>query len=369
MAGYDYRANPREVGKLSYYIFDNLRCNQDREGGNVHRFDTVQEAVAVFKYISAEHPTWTTALGGSIFGTSEVDFIQRRMGANALVTDYKNMDYWKDSSDAKQAIDAAARSLNVEWQLDNSITENSIMVPYEPIEVPLDRYLERMELRPTDPGDALTSINEAYVEEHGWCSLQELRSLASSFGYDNPECPRVSRLNVAFSEPTPGENDRVGYVDVSPADFKRMRAAYELGREEACGIKTLEGWHQFAEETGNHSMEAYFKQGDVVGKDVIDHFTNIMPPVTHYSDLLQVGERYDDRMGDDGRYHARFTTFSKEGDQWLYRGHCFRGERTEPLNPEKSVRDLAKEARARVAEKNLARPEKPKTPKSQDLSW
>ena len=148
----------------------------------------------------------------------------------------------------------------MEWQLDGSFARNSIMVPYEPDEAPLDAYFARMELRPTDPGDALTSINEAYVEEHGWCGLQELRSLASSFGYDNPECPRVSRLNVAFSEPTPGENDRIGYVDVSPADFKQMRAAYELGREEACGIKTMEGWHEFAEETGNHGFEAYFKK-------------------------------------------------------------------------------------------------------------
>ena len=35
----------------------------------------------------------------------------------------------------------------------------------------------------------------------------------------------------------------------------------------------------------------------------------------------------------------------------------------------KSVGDLAKEAKDRAAEKNLARPEKAQAPKSQDLAW
>lgn len=237
MAGYDYRTNPREVGELSFYIFDNLRCNQDREGGNVHRFDTVQEAVAVFKYISAEHPTWTTALGGSIFGTSEVDFVQRRMGANALVMDYKNMEYWKDNPDARQAIDAAAQGLNVEWQLDNSITKNSIMVPYEPDEAPLDAYFARMELRPTDPDNPLTSIQEAFVQGHGWLSLQELQVASRAFGYHNPECPKVSRLNVAYVAESPSGSRRTGYVDMTPSDFRQMQAAYVASREREAGAQ------------------------------------------------------------------------------------------------------------------------------------
>ena len=60
-------------------------------------------------------------------------------------------------------------------------------------------------------------------------------------------------------------------------------------------------------------------------------------------------------MGEDGRYHPRFTTFSKEDGVWRYRGHCFRGERTEPLG-EKSVRDLAVEARERVAQREINHP-------------
>ena len=258
MAGYDYRTNPREVGELSFYIFDNLRCNQDREGGNVHRLDTVQEAVAVFKYISAEHPTWTTALGGSIFGTSEVDFVQRRMGANALVMDYKNMEYWKDNPDAQRAIDAAAQGLNVEWQLDNSITKNSIMVPYEPDEAPLDAYFARMELRPTDPDNPLTSIQEAYVQGHGWLSLQELQAASRAFGYHNPECPKVSRLNVAYAAESPSGSRRTGYVDMAPSDFRQMQAAYVASREREAGAQakgTGKSVEDLAKEAKNRATE------------------------------------------------------------------------------------------------------------------
>ena len=277
MAGYDYRENPQEVGKLSFYIFDNLRCNQDREGGNVHRFDTVQEAVAVFKYISAEHPTWTTALGGSIFGTSEVDFVQRRMGTNALVTDYKNMDYWKDNPDAKQAIGAAAQGLNVEWQLDSSFAKGSVMVPYEPDEAPLDAYFARMELRPIDPVNPLTSVQEAFAQGHGWLSLQELQAMVRVSGDHNPECPKVTRLNVAYVEESPSGGRQTGYVDMAPSDFKQMQAAYIASHEREAGAQAK--------------------------------------------------------------------------------------------NEGKSVGDLAKEAKDRAIEKNLARPEKTRSSKSQDLSW
>ena len=240
MAGYDYRTNPREVGKLSYYIFDNLQCNQNREGGNVHRFDTVQEAVAVFKYISAEHPTCTTALVVSIFGTSEDDIVQRRMGTNALVTDYKNMDYWKDDPDAKQASDAAAQGLNVEWQLDSSFARNSIMVPYEPDEAPLDAYFARMELRPTDSGNPLTSVQEAFAQGHGWLSLQELQAMARASGNHDTECPKVTRLNVAYIEESPSDGRRTGYVDMAPSDFRRMREEYLASREREAGAQAKE---------------------------------------------------------------------------------------------------------------------------------
>ena len=368
MALQDFRIDPGNTDRMSFYIYDNLRSQQDRMEATIYRVDTPQKAVSLFKTLQEQHPDWTIALGGSLYGTSEIDFIHRMNGDNVMLTDRQGFPHFS-TPEVDATVQQMAEQLGVAWRFSNDLVGERVLVPYLPGDDPMDRYLERMELRPEIPGDALTSINEAFVEGHGWCDCAELHSLAKDFGYYNPECPRVSRLNVAFTERGPGEGARVGYVDVAPSDFRQMKDVYELSHGQRIETKTLEGWHQFAEETGNHSMEAYFKQGDVVGKDVIDHFTNIMPPVTHYSDLLQVGERYDDRMGDDGRYHARFTTFSKEGAQWLYRGHCFRGERTEPLNPEKSVRDLAKEARVSVAEKNLARPEKTRSSESQDLSW
>ena len=88
----------------------------------------------------------------------------------------------------------------------------------------------------------------------------------------------AEQLGVVFTEHTESGSTRIGFVDVAPSDFKQMKEAYELEHKATHGIKTMEGWQQFAEETGNHSLEAYFKTGDRVGRDVINHFTNIMPP-------------------------------------------------------------------------------------------
>ena len=131
-----------------------------------------------------------------------------------------------------------AEQLGVACQRDDGLTGERILIPYLLGDEPLDRYLERMKLRSDVPGDALTSINEAYVEGYGWCNRQELHTLSNAFGYYNPEYPRVSKLSVAFAEHTESGNIRVGFVDVAPSDFKQMKGAYGLEHEATHVIKT-----------------------------------------------------------------------------------------------------------------------------------
>ena len=40
-------------------------------------------------------------------------------------------------------------------------------------------------------------------------------------------------------------------------------------------MKTLKGWNEFAERTGNGSWDYYTKVGDVVSEDVVEHFMNV----------------------------------------------------------------------------------------------
>lgn len=223
MAGHDYRSRPVDTERLSFYVFDNLRCQQDHQGGDIYRYDTVQEAVAAFQVLANEHPDWTIALGGSFQGTREIDFVQRRNGDNCLITDCQQIDFWKDRPDVQQAIETAMVGLKVEWQVDHELTGDSVLVPQEFDEPPLDRYFEDKELRPVNPDNALTSVQEVFADGEGWMSLQELRERTKSIGYESPDYPKVTRLNVAYRVPG---RQRTGYVDASPRDFRLMKAAY-----------------------------------------------------------------------------------------------------------------------------------------------
>ena len=355
MAGYDYRTDPAATDKLSFYVYDNLRSHVDRGGGNVFRCDSVPEAAAVCRYVSAEHPDWRVALGDSILGTSEIDLIQKVGDVDCVVNDYQQLDFWRDAPEVKEAIQEAAGRLQVEWQVDRSILGSPIIVPYSPGETPLDPYLQGKALRPMNPENALSAIQEAFVEGKGWLSPDELRAASKAYGHDNPECPRVSRLNAS-------------YVDMAPSGYRHMASAYlEAAQEKAAGkeaaqdVKTMEGWHDFTVRTGASDFYDYVQPGDVVSADMVDHFANIVPPTTLHQNLVQVGSTYDDRMGEDGKLHPTFATFAKEDGAWRYCGHCFHGEAREPQEPqarEESLDDLMQKAKEKAAEKNLERPEK-----------
>lgn len=239
MSLYDFRADPSNTDELSFYVFDNLRAAQDHTTSSIYRMDAPEDAVSLFKYLQERHPDWTIALGGSLYGVSEIDFIHHMNDDNVMLTDRQNFPHFS-TPEVDGIVQNMAVQLGVTWQHDSELTGERVLVPYLPGDEPLDRYLERMELRPESPGDALTSISETYVEGHGWCDRQQLHSLSSAFGYSNPECPRVSRLNVAFVERSPAGSTRVGYVDIAPSDFKQMKTSYELGRENVRDAKASE---------------------------------------------------------------------------------------------------------------------------------
>ena len=105
MAGFDFRAKPETADSLSFYIFDNLKMQEMGEGGNVYRFDTMQEAIIGWRMVQAEHPDWVIALGGSVGGEREIDLVQRREGRmNVLLDDHMRIPFWAERGDVAQAI-------------------------------------------------------------------------------------------------------------------------------------------------------------------------------------------------------------------------------------------------------------------------
>lgn len=248
MAGFDFRTKPETADTMSFYIFDNLKMQESGEGGNVYRFDTMQEAIIGWRMIQAEHSDWRTALGGSVGGEREIDFIQvREGGANVLIDDFKRIDFWKDRPDVARAIEEFAAGPGIEWQTDRALLGDPILVPYAPESPSEDPFLADKALLPTNPEDALTSVSEAYVQGQGWVDLNQLKQLIRDHGSNPDERPRVSRLNVAYETTGKGnvERGRTGYVDIKPHEMYGMVDRFR----ELMGIRDQEREERLAAES------------------------------------------------------------------------------------------------------------------------
>lgn len=74
------------------------------------------------------------------------------------------------------------------------------------------------------------------------------------------------------------------------------------------------------------TFEEFFVPGDIVGKDVVENFRNVLPPITDHSYLMQMGEPYSFVDG-----KSTYMTFSNEPEGWVYRGNCHKGEKENPF--------------------------------------
>lgn len=89
------------------------------------------------------------------------------------------------------------------------------------------------------------------------------------------------------------------------------------------GPKTMQMWH----DSGLRTFEEFFLPGDTVAEDIIEYFTNIMPPQTMWSGLLQAGEPYSHEYDQQtGKHRATYSTFSKVNGEWYFAGYCFSKE-------------------------------------------
>ena len=77
-------------------------------------------------------------------------------------------------------------------------------------------------------------------------------------------------------------------------------------------IKTMAGWHEFAEKNSNGSWDKYCKPGDLVGEDVYDYFLDVLPPRSMERGYLQVGEPHSHQANIITRkWQATYATFRR----------------------------------------------------------
>lgn len=126
-------------------------------------------------------------------------------------------------------------------------------------------------------------------------------------------------------------------------DEELMKKLEEMGVK----VKTLAGWHEFAEENHNGDWGAYCKPGDFVDEEVYDYFLDILPPRSMGASYLQVGEPHDHRRNPKtGKFQATYATFAKvgAGGIWKFCGNCFAGDivDVEAYRKYSSIRDYLK---------------------------
>ena len=85
-------------------------------------------------------------------------------------------------------------------------------------------------------------------------------------------------------------------------------------------MKRFEDWQK-------GSFYEFLEVNDQVDKRFYEYFINVLPPVTFWTRLVQMGEPYSHVNGE-----PTYATLSKEDGVWVYKGHCYKGQSEMPIN-------------------------------------
>lgn len=232
-----------------YYVFHKKQDDWQPQSDSVfYRYDTIEEAVALFQYLQIEHPSHPVSLGVHKDEARRADIIARINGVTVLSDDFKRTPPWKNDPVIMNAAKEASKRLNATWKIDRNLVNAPILIPNEPESAGyVPWYLKERVLCPKKPGNAKTSILEANVEGIGWMSLGSIREMAKSQGYGNPEMPMVGEYLVAYEV---GSNGFSGSMAISPSEFRVLEKQYLAKEKESlnAGCQSLDALKEKAQE-------------------------------------------------------------------------------------------------------------------------
>lgn len=215
--------------KLSYYVVENLRFQQDGKGGfNLTRYDKLQDAIVAF----SQHPKeYTSAIGASLtggkFGIGEIDLIHRKNGKAVQVNDFKFIERW-DNPLVLRAVNELNSKLGVEYESDIRMFSQDkkfslpVLVPVQDLkDKTLNSYFMDKYLRPVDGStNLMTSINEVFVGGKGWRKAEKFfKKIAALEEKQSPDRLKVMQLNINYVD----LNGRIGQADIKPGDFALLK--------------------------------------------------------------------------------------------------------------------------------------------------
>ncbi len=219
----DHSFCTQDSGKPYYYVFVKDDTPTGPKEAAFYRYDTVQEASALFNYLQTERPDWSLSLGVHKDLTRRADIIERTGGVTALSDQYQHTNPWKGDKSVALAANEASRRVEATWRMDRELVGVPILVPNERSTSFLPEYFEGKGLCPDVPDQPQTSIREVFVQTLGWMSVDGLKAVAKHRGYGNPEIPAVSHYLVAYQV---GESGFHGTVSVTPGEYKTLEERY-----------------------------------------------------------------------------------------------------------------------------------------------
>lgn len=205
--------------KLTFFVFNNLRFQQDGVQSACPRFETLQEAIREYESLPKEY---TSALGGYLGPNKCFDFVHRRNGESVLVTDFLRVDEWRENGSVQQAIDQLIGRLSIRYESDIRLfgdQRSGVLVPLRRSNE-LNSYFADKVLDPTVENRLLSAINEVYVEGKGWTpTLEFLDMLDKIDPYHSSDRLRVGQINIRYVD----ERGHQGQADLAPSDFALLK--------------------------------------------------------------------------------------------------------------------------------------------------
>ena len=92
-------------------------------------------------------------------------------------------------------------------------------------------------------------------------------------------------------------------------------------------IKTYADWNGSGKD-----LSQFLAIGDAVDEQMYYYFLEVLPPATNLSNLIQIGE-----PNSHVNNRPTFSTLKRVNGQWIYCGHCHRGQTEEPVSDAASV--------------------------------
>lgn len=229
MTTYDFhKPNPHQP--VSFEVSDNHRAREFSQAENAFHYSTLNEALAVYQQMQITNPQAPLALRAYLRSGHPVTLFERHGGENALVTDYRGVDVWRDNPRVEVSVRRALARLGVQWQVDRELVGAPVLVPYEPLDKVLDEYAYYKELAPEQREDPLSSIKAVGLKDgpEDGVPLGRFMDMVSASWRGERDYPMVEDFFLQWRDPLSGE---VSLQTVEPMDFRNMKARYQKALE------------------------------------------------------------------------------------------------------------------------------------------